>query len=354
MNTPGSVACSCIRTRSPSSAPPVNGDVGSTASTATRAVAPRPESHELAGERRLPDAGRAREADRRRPSGARHRSPADSASSSGAPSSTSEIARATARRSPASTPSISVATSTGPKPTRRRGRRGRPRHRGASAGAAPGHRHERVAERAAVLALLDQRGIVVDARPSRAPSRGSPARAGAAAAAPRLGPRPRAHRRRARRAGAVGLLERRRARSREMPAAADLGGEGTVQPSPLAPPGEDDRDRDEREQRQPLHRGRERHDQEQSAPVHGCAGTGRAAASSTGSARATAIADEARAAIHSRRRSGACVAPGDEVARRPSRRAPCTARGSTARSPRRGGRTPAARRPACPPNTPMK
>ncbi len=36
MNTPGSVACSCIRTRSPSSAPPVNGDEGSTANTPTR------------------------------------------------------------------------------------------------------------------------------------------------------------------------------------------------------------------------------------------------------------------------------------------------------------------------------
>src|SRR5207253_903201 len=35
MNTPGSVACSCIRKRSPRRAPPVNGDVGSTASTET-------------------------------------------------------------------------------------------------------------------------------------------------------------------------------------------------------------------------------------------------------------------------------------------------------------------------------
>ena len=41
MNTSGSVACSCIRTRSPSSAPPVNGDVGSTASTPTRRPRPR-------------------------------------------------------------------------------------------------------------------------------------------------------------------------------------------------------------------------------------------------------------------------------------------------------------------------
>src|SRR6478735_10411489 len=36
MNTPSSVACSCIRRRSPRIEPPVNGEVGSTASTATR------------------------------------------------------------------------------------------------------------------------------------------------------------------------------------------------------------------------------------------------------------------------------------------------------------------------------
>src|SRR5580700_8939607 len=41
MKTPSSVACSCMRIRSPSSAPPVNGDVGSTASTATRRPAAR-------------------------------------------------------------------------------------------------------------------------------------------------------------------------------------------------------------------------------------------------------------------------------------------------------------------------
>ena len=35
MNTPGSVAWTCIRNRSPSNAPPVNGEVGSIASTAT-------------------------------------------------------------------------------------------------------------------------------------------------------------------------------------------------------------------------------------------------------------------------------------------------------------------------------
>src|SRR4051794_18622408 len=41
MKTPGSVAWSCIRTRSPSSAPPENGDDGSTASTPTRRPAAR-------------------------------------------------------------------------------------------------------------------------------------------------------------------------------------------------------------------------------------------------------------------------------------------------------------------------
>jgi hypothetical protein len=35
MNTPSSVAWSCMRTRSPRMAPPVNGDDGSTASTPT-------------------------------------------------------------------------------------------------------------------------------------------------------------------------------------------------------------------------------------------------------------------------------------------------------------------------------
>src|SRR5581483_11887191 len=41
MNTPSSVACSCIRIRSPSSAPPVNGELGSIASTPTRWPASR-------------------------------------------------------------------------------------------------------------------------------------------------------------------------------------------------------------------------------------------------------------------------------------------------------------------------
>ena len=41
MNTPGSVAWSCMRTRSPRMAPPVNGDDGSMASTATSSPSER-------------------------------------------------------------------------------------------------------------------------------------------------------------------------------------------------------------------------------------------------------------------------------------------------------------------------
>ena len=41
MNTPGSVAWSCMRTRSPRMAPPVNGDDGSTANTATSSPSDR-------------------------------------------------------------------------------------------------------------------------------------------------------------------------------------------------------------------------------------------------------------------------------------------------------------------------
>src|SRR5579872_2602542 len=41
MNTPSSVACCCIRTRSPSRAPPLNGELGPLASTPTRCPALR-------------------------------------------------------------------------------------------------------------------------------------------------------------------------------------------------------------------------------------------------------------------------------------------------------------------------
>ena len=64
MNTPGSVACSCMRTRSPRIAPPLNGLVGSIASTPTssrRRGAARDD--QPVGERRLARAGRAGDAD---------------------------------------------------------------------------------------------------------------------------------------------------------------------------------------------------------------------------------------------------------------------------------------------------
>ena len=64
MNTPGSVAWSCMRTRSPRMAPPLNGEVGSMASTADR-LALRPQvADERAGQGRLAGAGRAGQPDR--------------------------------------------------------------------------------------------------------------------------------------------------------------------------------------------------------------------------------------------------------------------------------------------------
>ena len=63
MKTPGSVAWSCMRTRSPRIAPPEKGDDGSTASTATSMSAARSERDDLARERRLARARRTGEAD---------------------------------------------------------------------------------------------------------------------------------------------------------------------------------------------------------------------------------------------------------------------------------------------------
>src|SRR5213079_3019854 len=56
MKTPGSTPVSAIRIRSPSTAPPVYGDVGSTAPTPVF-------SHEPVDQRTLPDSGRPRESD---------------------------------------------------------------------------------------------------------------------------------------------------------------------------------------------------------------------------------------------------------------------------------------------------
>ena len=58
MNTPGSVAWSCIRTRSPRIAPPVNGDDGSMASTATSSSVRAQVVDERARQRGLAGAGR--------------------------------------------------------------------------------------------------------------------------------------------------------------------------------------------------------------------------------------------------------------------------------------------------------
>src|SRR4249919_2051246 len=85
--------------------------------------------------------------------------PAESASRSGAPSSTMEIARATARRSPASTPWITDATSTGRSLAVAGTRVGR--GAGGVRGRRAGDGAEGIADRSAVLALLQQRRVVV-------------------------------------------------------------------------------------------------------------------------------------------------------------------------------------------------
>ena len=71
MNTPVSVAWSCMRTRSPRIAPPLNGLVGSTARTPTVAPVGADRRDEPVGERRLPGTRRAGDADRPRVAGVR-------------------------------------------------------------------------------------------------------------------------------------------------------------------------------------------------------------------------------------------------------------------------------------------
>ncbi len=61
-NTPGSSEWRPIRTRSPSTAPPVNGLLGSTATTATVRLRAADRRHQLIDERALAAAGRARHA----------------------------------------------------------------------------------------------------------------------------------------------------------------------------------------------------------------------------------------------------------------------------------------------------
>ena len=97
MKTPGSVAWSCIRTRSPSSAPPENGDDGSTASTPTRRparAAARATSAEVVVDLPTPGEPVSPTTWARPAYGA---SAAITSRSAGRASSTSEISRATAR-----------------------------------------------------------------------------------------------------------------------------------------------------------------------------------------------------------------------------------------------------------------
>src|ERR1700722_14228804 len=113
MNTPSSVACCCIRTRSPSSAPPVNGDEGSMASTATRSPCPRYEATSAPVTVDLPTPGDPVSPSTRAcpVSGAATFRPARSW---GAPSSTSDRSRPRARASPSRARSMAVAGSRPP------------------------------------------------------------------------------------------------------------------------------------------------------------------------------------------------------------------------------------------------
>ena len=117
MKTPLSLAWSCIRTRSPSSAPPENGDEGSTASTPTRLPSARSARTSAAVVVDLPTPG-----DPVSPRtcacpvcGA---SAAATSRSAGLASSTSEISRATERASPSRARSTSAGTSAARRPRR--------------------------------------------------------------------------------------------------------------------------------------------------------------------------------------------------------------------------------------------
>src|SRR2546430_6927797 len=102
MNTPGSVAWACIRSRSPSSAPPVKGEVGSIARTATVLARARAARTSSAVRLDLPTPGEpVSPTTYARPESGYRAS--ESSWRPGEPSSTIEMARATARRSPFST-----------------------------------------------------------------------------------------------------------------------------------------------------------------------------------------------------------------------------------------------------------
>ena len=112
MNTPGSRACACMRTRSPRTAPPLNGLVGSTATTPTE----RPDCRISAMSRSTSvlfpaPGGPVTPMRYARP--VRGKIRRISSAAAGASSSMSEIARATARASPWSTRSGRLASVTG-------------------------------------------------------------------------------------------------------------------------------------------------------------------------------------------------------------------------------------------------
>ncbi len=110
MKTPSSVACCCMRMRSPSSAPPEKGDDGSTASTPTRCPRARIAAMRAAVVVDLPTPGEpVMPMMLARPEvGASSRI---SAGTSGEPSSMSEIRRAMSRTRPARAPATSAGTS---------------------------------------------------------------------------------------------------------------------------------------------------------------------------------------------------------------------------------------------------
>src|SRR3954467_8277647 len=110
MNTPESVAWSCMRTRSPSSAPPENGDLGSTARTPTRRPCVRNARTRAAVDVDLPTPGLPVSPTTRAPP-AYGMSAAITSRNSGDAFSTREIRRPTARASPARARSTSAPTS---------------------------------------------------------------------------------------------------------------------------------------------------------------------------------------------------------------------------------------------------
>ena len=112
MKTPGSVAWSPIRTRSPSSAPPENGAGRVDGEHADPLVLLAESTHQRGRGRRLADAGSAGEADDLGAPGVRGERPPPPGAAAALPSSTREISRATARGSPSRARSTSPVTST--------------------------------------------------------------------------------------------------------------------------------------------------------------------------------------------------------------------------------------------------